>query len=74
MDQSARIAHLQSLLSEHASLMAHLEANRDKLKSHHESRERDRALLHAEKSLRRAEKLQRRLDRALRNESKQHSS
>jgi hypothetical protein len=43
------------------------------LLSHHPSGERDRSLKHAEQSLRRAEKLQRRLDRALRNEGKQHS-
>jgi hypothetical protein len=70
MDRFDRITHLQDLLNAHQGLMERLASHRDHLLTHHVSRERDRALLHAEKSLRRAEKLKRSLERALRNESK----
>ncbi|HLF16596.1 MAG TPA: hypothetical protein VI796_04095 [Candidatus Thermoplasmatota archaeon] len=73
MDQHARLAHLQELLGENAGVREHLAAHRDRLLAHHASRERDRALLHAKKAMRRAEKMQRSLERAIRNEGKQHS-
>ena len=73
MDQPTRIAHLETLVSDHDSLSLRLHDHRNLLLSHHRSRERDRALLHCVKDIRRLEKLQRRLERALRNESKQHS-
>lgn len=74
MDQSARIAHLQELLLHHGDITQRLHEHRNKLLSHHRSGERDRALLHCDKDIRRAGKLQRRLERALRNEGKQHSA
>ncbi|MEA3137427.1 MAG: hypothetical protein QOC71_1708 [Thermoplasmata archaeon] len=74
MDQPNRVAHLQDLLAGHAQLTQRLHDHRNRLLAHHRSRERDRALLHCDKDIRRAGKLQRGLERALRNEGKQHSS
>ena len=74
MDQSARVTHLEGLLSGHGELTRRLHDHRNHLLSHHRSRERDRALLHCDKDIRRAGKLQRSLERALRNEGKQHSA
>ena len=72
MDARARWLHLQDLLSSNAGLRDHLNEHAAKLESHHQSRERDRALLQTRKSLRRAEKLHRSLERAIRNEEKIH--
>ena len=74
MDQAARVAHLQELLLHHGDITQKLHAHRTRLLGHHRSRERDRALLHCDKDIRRAGKLQRSLERALRNEGKQHSA
>ena len=74
MNQTARIAHLQDLLLSHGDITQRLHDHRNKLLAHHRSRERDRALLHCDKDIRRAGKLQRGLERALRNEGKQHSA
>jgi hypothetical protein len=74
MDQAARVAHLEDLLLGHGVLTQRLHDHRNKLLAHHRSRERDRALLHCDKDIRRAGKLQRSLERALRNEGRQHSA
>lgn len=74
MDQAARIVHLERLLHDHAVMVQRLHDHRTKLLGHHRSRERDRALLHCDKDIRRAGKLQRGLERALRNEGRQHST
>lgn len=74
MDQAARVAHLEVLLADHEGLTQRLHDHRNHLLGHHRSRERDRALLHCDKDIRRAGKLQRSLERALRNEGKQHSA
>jgi hypothetical protein len=74
MDQAARIVHLQDLLLGHGAMTQRLHDHRTALLGHHRSRERDRALLHCDKDIRRAGKLQRSLERALRNEGKQHSA
>lgn len=73
MDQDARISRLKELQSAQRSLHEHLLAHQAKVAGHHPTREGARELLHAEKALRRAEKQQRSVDRALRNELKQHS-
>jgi len=73
MDQPGRIAHLEALLASHAEFTLRLHDHRNKLLGHHRSRERDRVLLHCVKDIERAGKLQRRLERALRNEGRQHS-
>lgn len=73
MDQVAKVAHLQMLLADHGEWTRRLHDHRNALLAHHRSRERDRALLHCDKDIRRAGKLQRSLERALRNEGKQHS-
>jgi hypothetical protein len=73
MDQAARIAHIEMLLLDHGRFTGKLHDHRNALLSHHRSRERDRALLHCDKDIRRAGKLQRSLERALRNEGKQRS-
>jgi hypothetical protein len=73
MDQTARVAHIEMLLLDHGEFTRKLHDHRNALLSHHRSRERDRALLHCDKDIRRAGKLQRSLERALRNEGKQHS-
>ena len=73
MDQTARIAHIEVLLVDHDAFTRKLHDHRNALLAHHRSRERDRALLHCDKDIRRAGKLQRSLERALRNEGKQHS-
>ncbi len=73
MDQPARVAHLKLLLLEHGVLSRRLHDHRIGLVAHHRSKERDRALMHCVKDIRRADKLQRSLERALRNEGKQHS-
>ena len=70
MDKPARMDHLLALLGENRSLCERLEAHRVKLESHHPSRERDRAIVHATKALGRAQKQQRSLERAIRNEGK----
>ena len=74
MDQTGRVTHIEGLLLAHGEITQRLHDHRNKLLSHHRSRERDRALLHCDKDIRRAGKLQRSLERALRNEGKQHSS
>lgn len=74
MDQVAKVAHLQGLLADHGEWTRHLHDHRNALLAHHRSRERDRALLHCDKDIRRAGKLGRSLERALRNEGKQHSA
>lgn len=74
MDQPARVAHLKVLLSGRATFSGRLHEHRNSLLGHHRSKERDRALLHCAKDIRRADKLQRSLERALRNEGKQHSA
>ncbi len=70
MDQHKRIAHLQDLLGENASVIGHLAQHHAKLEGHHQSGERDRGIKHAAKAIARAEKEKRWLDRQLRNESK----
>lgn len=72
MDQRERIAHIELLLQGHAEFSRRLHDHRNALLGHQRSRERDHALLHCVKDIRRADKLQRRLERALRNEAKQH--
>lgn len=74
MDQASRVAHLEGLLAGHGEMTRRLHDHRNSLLGHHRSRERDRALLHCDKDIRRAGKLQRSLERALRNEGKQHSA
>ena len=74
MDQAAKVAHIQVLLADHGEWTRRLHDHRNILLRHHRSRERDRALLHCDKDIRRAGKLQRSLERALRNEGKQHSA
>ena len=73
MDQAGRIAHLEGLLASHAEFTMRLHDHQNKLLRHHRSRERDRILLHCVKDIERAAKQQRRLERALHNEGKQHS-
>ena len=73
MDQHARVAHLEALITGHDAFSRRLHDHRNGLLSHHRSKERDRALLHCVKDIRRADKLQRSLERALRNEDKRHS-
>lgn len=70
MDQPARIAHIEALLAHHAAFSRRLHDHRNGLLAHHRSPERDRALMHCVKDIGRADKLQRRLERALRNEGK----
>ena len=74
MEQQGRIAHIGDLLASHGIWTQRLREHRNQLLSHHRTRERDRALLHCDKDIRRAGKLQRSLERALRNEQKQQSS
>ena len=73
MDQDERLARLRELQGEQRSMHERLLAQQAKAAGHHPTREGDRVLLHAGKALRRAEKQQRSVDRALRNELKQHS-
>ena len=73
MDQDARRTRLQVMLGLNRALQDRLSDHRTMLMSHHGSRERDRNLLHASKTLQRAGKMQRSLERAIRNEARQHS-
>lgn len=65
MNTVTRIAHLGELLRGHKALRQHILEHRNTLLGHERSRERDRALLHCVSGLRRADKLEVRLERAL---------
>ena len=73
MDKHARLDHLLGLLGTQQSHLEHLNEHEKKIAGHHASKERDRALMQAKKSIRRADKVVRGLERAVRNERKQHS-
>ena len=73
MDKNARVDHLLNLLGLQKDHLAYLRAQRRKLDSHHASRERDRAILHNAKEVRRTDKAVRSLERAVRNEKKRSS-
>jgi hypothetical protein len=66
MDPEAMNAHLRQLLTEEQELLRRLEEHQKKLLTHHESKERSRALAQAKGSVRRHDKMRRRLERALR--------
>ncbi|MFA5944002.1 MAG: hypothetical protein WC876_06005 [Candidatus Thermoplasmatota archaeon] len=74
MDKHARLDHLLDLLGAQKGLLEHLNAHRAKLQSHHDSKERNRAITQTVKGIRRADKVLRSLERAVRNERKQHSA
>ena len=57
--------HLEALLNGEKEILARLEAHQAKLLTHHESKERGRALKQTQSSMRRHDKLRRRFERAL---------
>lgn len=57
--------HLEALLAAEQETLAWLEKHEAKLLSHHESKERSRALRQVKSSMRRHDKMRRRLERAL---------
>lgn len=65
MDPESMRAHLQGLLADVNRALEGLEKHRQKLLSHHETRERNRALTQVKWAIRRHEKLRRRFERAL---------
>jgi hypothetical protein len=65
MDPGSRVAHLQALLEGEEAMLARLAAHQEKLLGQHDSRERDRALRQAKASIRRHDKMRRRLERAI---------
>lgn len=65
MDPEARRLQLESLLDGEVEMLERLEAHVAKLLTHHESRERARALKQAKSSIRRHDKMRRRFERAL---------
>lgn len=73
MDRHARLDHLLALLGAQKDHLAHLEAHEAKLAAHHASKERDRAILATKKNQRRADRVVRGLERAVRNAEKQHA-
>lgn len=70
MDKNARLDHLLNLLGLEKDHLAHLRKRRKTLDGHHQSRERDRAILHNAKEIRRVDKSVRSLERAVRNAKK----
>jgi hypothetical protein len=74
LDKHARLDHLLALLGAQQDHLVQLQSHEAKLAAHHASRERDRAMLAAKKNIRRSDRLVRGLERAVRNERKQHSA
>ena len=66
MDAEARSRHLQDMLADVRSVLDHLRKHQAKVLTHHDSRERAKALTQAKSSIRRHEKLERRIERAIR--------
>jgi hypothetical protein len=66
MDPEAMASHLHQLLADEQALLRRLEEHQAKILGHHESKERSRALAQAKGSIRRHDKVRRRLERALR--------
>ncbi|MHB8633869.1 MAG: hypothetical protein ACYDBQ_07895 [Thermoplasmatota archaeon] len=65
MDPESMRSHLETLLAGERDILERLRAHEAKLLGHHESKERDRAVRQAHTSIRRHDKVRRRLERAL---------
>jgi hypothetical protein len=65
MDPAAMRTHLEALLGAEKETLSRLESHQAKLLTHHDSKERTRALKQVTASLRRHDKMRRRLERAL---------